>query len=206
VETRLPVDAGPGRSSLRPSSTIRLTLEFRQPSDLRRLGRIGQRAESLPSRSHPERIPLARFFETIASGKSKSVLRCFRHYAPIERPRTARAANAAGWPSTRFSRRRNVLNCPPMAQKEKRRGGSAQPFEKAQNGQGNQRKSKPWGKVMSGKNTTGTPRNGCSAIGRPAVLFSVCSGNEKGPCGPLENSRDWSAQNDGRLHICPPSG
>jgi len=30
------------------------------------------------------------------------------------------------------------------AKKEKRRGGSAQPFEKAQNGQGNQRKSKPF--------------------------------------------------------------
>jgi hypothetical protein len=31
--------------------------------------------------------------------------------------------------------------------------GSAQPLEKAQSGQENPRKSKPWGKAISGKNT-----------------------------------------------------
>jgi hypothetical protein len=164
VETRLPVDAG--RSSLRLGSTIRLTLEFRQPSDLRRLGanrsargipavaatvelalvktgsrlrirqlqrgpdRVRGRASSNGAGSHPERIPLARFFGTITSGKSKSVLRCFVMTAPIKRLRTARATNAAGWPTTRFSRRLNVLNCPTMAKKKKGSGGQRNPLKR----------------------------------------------------------------------------
>src|SRR5271154_1003805 len=47
VETRLPVDAGPGRSSLRG------------------LDRVRGRASSKGAGSHRERIPLARFFATI---------------------------------------------------------------------------------------------------------------------------------------------
>jgi len=113
VETRLPVDAGPGRSSLRG------------------LDRVRGRASSKGAGSHRERIPLARFFATITSGKSKSVLWCFRHdLADQKIPQTSGPRNGVRPSPGCITHLSSGLYPPMPAKKEKGGGGQRNPLKR----------------------------------------------------------------------------